>query len=87
MFYKKIVIAADIGGPGELIENGVNGFLIQPQNVKELEKIMLDCISNFNSERMNLIREKAFSDASEKFNLKRFSENYQKLFDDILITT
>ena len=30
------VIAYDLGGPGELIENGINGFLVQPNDIEGL---------------------------------------------------
>ena len=32
------VIAYDLGGPGELIEDGFNGFLVKPDNIEELIK-------------------------------------------------
>jgi len=32
------VIAYDLGGPGELIENGVNGFLVQPNDIDGMVK-------------------------------------------------
>ena len=32
------VIAYDLGGPGELIENGLNGFLVQPNDIEGMIK-------------------------------------------------
>ena len=32
------VIAYDLGGPGELIEDGVNGFLVKPNDIEGLIK-------------------------------------------------
>ncbi len=32
------VIAYDIGGPGELIENGFNGFLVKPNDIEGMKK-------------------------------------------------
>ena len=40
--YKKPVIAFNVGGPKYIIDNGINGFLVEEKNVKELaEKINL----------------------------------------------
>ena len=32
------VIAYDLGGPGELIEDGFNGFLVRPNDIEGLKK-------------------------------------------------
>jgi len=32
------VIAYDLGGPGELIRNGINGFLVQPNDLEGIKK-------------------------------------------------
>jgi len=42
--YKKPVIAANIGGLPEVIEDGVNGFLFEAGNVKQLTKILSNIV-------------------------------------------
>ena len=32
------VIGYDLGGPGELIQNGLNGFLVQPNDIEAMTK-------------------------------------------------
>lgn len=40
--YKKPVISFNVGGPKYIIDNGINGFLVEEKNIKELsEKISL----------------------------------------------
>ncbi len=40
------VIAADSGGPKEIIKNNQNGLLIKPKNYKELAKKLEQLITN-----------------------------------------
>ena len=40
------VIATDVGGTGEIIDNGVNGFLIRPHDVVELRKKIVQLLDN-----------------------------------------
>ena len=40
MAYKKLIIASDVGGMKELIEDGENGILFESESVYELEKVI-----------------------------------------------
>mgnify|MGYP001191917104 FL=1 len=44
MAYKKLVVASDVGGMKELINDGENGVLFKSDSIDELEKIILKII-------------------------------------------
>lgn len=66
MAYKNIVISTNVGGIPEIIENGYNGFLIEPGDKKELfnkiEKII-------NSDKKNEMSDNARATVNEMFNI------------------
>lgn len=65
MAAKKPVIASAIGGPLEIIENGVSGILYQPGNERELATEIANLLSNHD-------KYKALADAGYKQFLERF---------------
>lgn len=76
---KLAVIATNIEGPSELIENEVNGLLITPNNECELaEKIKL--LVNNKSLRDRLA-EKGFELFNEKYHIDNYMEELNKLYE------
>ena len=73
------VIAYDLGGPGELIEHGFNGFLVQPNNLEEMIKATKsvsiikrkNCRDLFEKEATN----KVFAERVEKWINKGLNSN------------
>lgn len=61
MAQKKIIIGSEIGTLAEVIEDGVDGYLVRPADIEGLETLMLSILSD--SGRMTEFGEKAF----EKF--------------------
>ncbi|MCK5062262.1 glycosyltransferase family 4 protein [Candidatus Parcubacteria bacterium] len=51
MAFKKVVIAANVGGIPEIIANGENGFLFDPNDIKTLVE-RIDKLNNFNLTKM-----------------------------------
>ncbi len=86
MSFGKIVIASDLGGPTELIINEKNGFLIPPHNIKALKEKIEFCIDNLNSQMLKNMRADARRTADEKYSMEKFSSEYKKLFDSILLS-
>lgn len=77
--YKLAVIATNIEGPSELIENEVNGLLAVPNNECELaEKIKL--LVNNKSLRDRLA-EKGFELFNEKYHIDNYMEELNKLYE------
>ena len=78
----KAVIATDIGGPREIIENSVSGILVPPSDLGALsDKIgyLLDH-ADFRQE----IGNEALKRIKEKFGLKKFSTEINLLYDEII---
>jgi glycosyltransferase involved in cell wall biosynthesis len=46
MAMKKPAIALNVGGPNELIEDGKSGFLIQPGDPEQAERVLLELLSD-----------------------------------------
>jgi len=83
MTYKKTVIAANSGGPKEMITDGETGFLVEPQNVNLLKEKILFCLKNIESENFDIIKEKAFKKVKDEYSIERFILNYTNLFNSL----
>jgi len=83
MSHSKIVIAKNIGGPKELIENDVSGFLCDPNNPEELLLRTEYCITHINKNNFQQIRTNARLRIENKFSLNIFKEKYEKLFQEV----
>ncbi len=84
MVHKKIVIAANIGGPKEIITNKQNGFLVEPNNPQLLQNILEYCIQNIYSAEFEKIREYAYTTIKNNFSIEQFALNYNKLFHQLI---
>ncbi|PKQ45749.1 glycosyltransferase [Confluentibacter flavum] len=77
--FKLAVIATDIEGPSELIENNVNGLLITPNDQNELaEKIKL--LINNKFLRLHL-GEKGFESFNKKYHINNYMEDLDGLYE------
>ncbi len=81
MAFKKIIIAADTGGPKEIITDRYDGFLIPINNDVKLFEVLNYCIRNIYTKEMSEIRNNAYKTVENKFNLTDFSMQYKRLFD------
>ena len=84
MSFGKIVIGPQIGGPAEIIENGYNGFLCEPNNTDKLNKVVEYCIDNFDSEEFIMIRRNARKRIIENFSTDNLKNNYLELFRTLI---
>lgn len=82
MFLGKAVIATRVGGIPEIIKNGVNGILVQPQNANELAKSIVS-LSKDKTLLSNLGRE-AQRYASSRFESKTIINELNNLYDNFL---
>lgn len=75
-----IVLASDFGGPKTYIENGINGFLFQPQNSYSMfEKIKE--IFSLNEMKKNVILSNAFI-TSQKYSQSSLIKKLEIIFND-----
>jgi glycosyltransferase involved in cell wall biosynthesis len=78
----KAVVATDVGQVPEIIEDGVNGYLFDPDREQELgEKIMALVDS---SETRRRFGERARHDVEKKWNWKNMAEQMIEVFDGVL---
>lgn len=76
MSYGVPCIVPNVGGPTELVENGINGFTINPHDLKDISEKIKNLMEN---EKLYYKFSKNSLITSEKFNFRRMSdqiENY-----------
>lgn len=84
MAYRKIIISPDQGGPREIVQDNINGFLVEPNNPQALKDILNYCIKMIDSQEFSDIRENARKTVENNFSLRTFAANYKSLFDKYL---
>ncbi len=75
------VIGTNVGGIPEIIDDGVNGYLVEPQSPEQIaEKV----IKLFSEE--NLLKEfgKNARKKAEEFGIEKYSENTVKIYEEVL---
>ncbi len=77
---KKAVIATNIEGPSELIEDGENGLLFTPKDYKGLSFILKTVVKN--KELRNHLAEEGYKTFSEKYHIETYTKELQKLYQD-----
>ena len=85
MSFGKIVIAANLGGPKELIDNEKNGFLCEPNKPEELKRIVEYCIDNLHTEQLQKVRLDAKLKIETTFSLDVFRSKYTGLFQEVIL--
>lgn len=80
---EKIVIATNIGGASETIEDGVTGFHVPPNDSDALAKKIEDCLSNIGSKQSKDITSKARKTASENFSLDLMLKSTLSIYDEV----
>jgi len=78
----KAVITTNIGGPSEIVSNGVDGVLVPPRNEGAIASGILDLINNENK-RLKL-GERARKTVEEKYSWEKISSKYHELYSSLL---
>ena len=78
---EKIVIATNIGGASETIQDGITGFHVMPNNSEELAKKIEYCLSIIGSVQAKKITDKARKIVSKKFSLDFMLKNTLSIYD------
>ena len=82
MYLKKIVIGSEGEGINEVIKNGENGFLIEPNNVKKLSELFKYIILNL--DKLGNLREAAYKTVWQRYTWDNNARQYLKLYDKVL---
>ncbi|MFH1114221.1 MAG: glycosyltransferase family 4 protein [Pseudomonadota bacterium] len=80
MSMRKLVIATPVGGTGELIEDGVNGFLHNPYDPQALAEILKTVLVSPGS-RWNEIRENGYQTWKRRYSLDVMMEGLIKVYE------
>jgi len=78
----KPVLGSNLGGPPEIIEDGLNGYIFDPSNIKELSEKLSYLISN--KEIRESMGQKSIEIVKDKFDLNKVIDDYLKTFENIL---
>jgi glycosyltransferase involved in cell wall biosynthesis len=82
MAMQKPIVASNIGWADEIIEDGVDGFLVNPQEHQEYAKRILDLLENSNLRSQFGI--KAREKTKQKFSVKIVAKKSLLLYQDII---
>jgi len=81
MALKKVVFSTNIGGPNEIIDDGIDGFLCEP-NPDFISKKIVEVLKN--PELMNKIGENAYKKVFDNFNIKTQIEKIESLYEEVV---
>ncbi len=68
-------VAFDVGGNGDVITNGANGFLVKPFSVEDFADRIQDCVAPSFKFDMSMLL---------KFEIQAVSTRYIHLYDEVL---
>jgi glycosyltransferase involved in cell wall biosynthesis len=84
MAFEKPIIATDIGGPREIIENGKSGILIPPNDVQSMseaiEGLLLD------QEKAKMLGKNAMLRLEEYYSVKNMVDGVEKIYSEIFLS-
>ncbi|MDF5718501.1 MAG: glycosyltransferase family 4 protein [Rhizonema sp. NSF051] len=84
MLCGKPVVAAKAGGAIELVEQGVNGFLVTPGNPQELAQTIITCLQE--TEKTMVIARHARTTASQRFDVATINQQISQLLEKKFIS-
>jgi glycosyltransferase involved in cell wall biosynthesis len=76
------VIATNVGGNSELVEDGIGGELIPPGDYEAMSEKILGYINN--TEIMHYHAKQAFHRVQTEFSLTNMVNRYQRVYDSLL---
>lgn len=76
--YMKTVVSTDVGGISKLIEDGINGYLINPGDSRGLAQKMLELIENCEkAQEMGVL---LYNKARDNFSIEKLLERYMEIY-------
>lgn len=82
MATSKCVIASKVEGVVDIIENGINGFLVPPQDPQAMAKLICKAIEN--PKQTAEIGQKARKRVEDSFGIENTVKGYQDLYQEII---
>ncbi|MEA5515264.1 glycosyltransferase family 4 protein [Nodularia sp. UHCC 0506] len=81
MLCGKPVVAAKAGGAIELVEQGVNGFLVTPGEIEELAQVINTCVAE--TEMTASIANRGQAIANQRFDIKTINQQIAQLLNQL----
>lgn len=78
------VISSSVGGATEVIEHGVNGILVEPNNVGKLADAMSEMVAGFFSGHIQEIGVRAQKFQRDNFSGRSMAEKIAAIYDDLV---
>lgn len=78
---KKTIISTEVGGVGDLIKNGYNGWLIKVKDSKTLAKYILTLLED--KERIEIMGENLYKSVEANFSSKKMALDHFKIYEKI----
>lgn len=77
---KKTIISTDVGGIGDLVIKGKNGYLFEVENSKELGEFILKTLEN---DKYKIMGEELYKTVKSNFSLEKMSQDHVKIYQKI----
>ena len=74
------VIATNVGGVNEIIDDGKDGFIVQPNDPEAIANKIIDVL-NLSEKEKDLLSENARNKINNKFHVDIMVKNYEELYD------
>ena len=78
----KPVVASSVGGVPEVVENGINGYLVPAQSSNLLAKAISDCLAN--TKMMADMGKAGYNKVKSEFTFEGQANKLEKIYKDIL---
>ncbi len=74
------VVASDVGAVSDVIQDGVNGYIVEPGSVSAISNALRALTD---SEKRTSIQKNARKDVEEKYSNKKLGANYRRLYREV----
>ena len=81
--FRKTVVSTDVGGVSKLIEDGVNGYLVNYGDVEELAEKILSLLRD--DLKCFEFGQRLYEKAMENYSIEKFVEEYERIYNEILV--
>lgn len=82
--YRKPVIVSDLPGFKDEVENGINGYFFQTENIESLKEILKECILKSKEDYETLVKNMD-ENINEKYSLDSLAKMYKEMFHNVLL--
>lgn len=77
------VVAFARGSMSELIKDGVNGFLVEPDNIDEMARV-IEKIYNMSEKEYQILRTNCRKYVEKNFTVNKMTDGYEKVYQEVI---